>query len=331
MTLGAALRLALAIVFIANASQAQEDDNYNRTAARHLALEGSELYDAGQYDQARDRFHRAYELYEAPTLSLWLGHSLRQLGRWKEAEEWYVTTAAWQLAPDAPPAFREAVSEAESTLTKLRAKMPKLRVVVAGAKPEQLVVTLDGVELPRALLGVHQPVDPGPHALEARANGRLVAREAVDLTAFEQRDVALDASLRASTPPPSATLEAQADPVQADSEPKHRFDWRTPSLVGAFAVGGVGVGVGIWKGLSATQAHNRLENDVCDGNLCPSDELEDFRSARTASTVGYIAGAIGVGTGVGLLLLTEPAPAEQETAWIEPWLGYKAAGFSGRF
>src|SRR5689334_5824751 len=63
---------------------AQEDDPLKRSAARDLAIQGAEAYDAGDFSTALDRFTRASALVSAPTLLVMQARSFLALGRWLE-------------------------------------------------------------------------------------------------------------------------------------------------------------------------------------------------------------------------------------------------------
>ena len=101
------------------------------------------------------------------------------------------------------------------------------------------------------------------------------------------------------------------------------------------SVGAVGVGAGAVTGLMALSRHSAAE-EACLDHKCvsgtPGDEdANAFHSLRTASTICYAVGALGVGVGVTLLLTAAPDAEGNRTANVSPYLGSGSAGLAGRF
>ena len=55
---------------------ARAEDAETRTAARDLATQGAQAFDAGRYAEAGDFFRRAHELVHAPSILLMQARSL---------------------------------------------------------------------------------------------------------------------------------------------------------------------------------------------------------------------------------------------------------------
>jgi hypothetical protein len=132
-------------------------------------------------------------------------------------------------------------------------------------------------------------------------------------------------------------LVPTAPPPEADqSHPLPPLMW-----VG-FGVGAVGLGLGT---VFALQAKSKTDdgNGKCDQagpdgqkNWCNASEgaaasslYGDARTDRTIAIVGFVAGGIGVATGVTMLILA--SQHKKETAGVVPWVGLGSAGMSGRF
>ncbi|HMJ13310.1 MAG TPA: hypothetical protein VK524_17940 [Polyangiaceae bacterium] len=312
-------------------ARAQEVDDTTKNAARELAHRAAAAYDRGDYKTAQDLFHRAHTLVPAPTLSLREARALEKLGRLVEAVEAYVRTVRAPLDAQAPDAFKQAVQQAQDELTKIRPRVPQLRIVVERAAPgDTLNVTLDGKPLQRALIGVEMPINPGAHEISvstnsgAGARARLTLREAETQVATLKLEpgasadtgrILTDASLRPDTMPERDAGSAQ----------------RTWAYVG-FGVGGAGLGTGVIAGLLAANRHSSAQDNCPDGKCAPGSsgakDVEAFRSLRTVSTVSYLFGIAGVGAGVTLLLT---APKRAEAGQLRPFVGIGRLGVQGRF
>lgn len=318
---------------LATSARAQEPDDATKNAARELATQAGDAFRNGDYDKAQDLYRRAYALIPAPSLSVREGRALEKLGRLVEAAEAYVRTVRTPLGDKPPQAFKDAVKEASDALAKLRPRIPKLTVMVKG-KDSSLEVTVDGKPLPRALVGVGAPVNPGSHDVAASTADGRSAKGKVTLEEGGKKTLELDlgpAPAGAAAPPPPGVkpvhVTAGKDDVKADAGASS--SQRTWAYV-ALGAGAAGVGVGIATGLMATARHSSAE-DACPDGKCPAgssamDDVDAFRTLRTVSTIGYVVGAVGVGAGV-TLWLTSP----KEEVAIGPTIGPLSAGVRGRF
>jgi hypothetical protein len=73
--------------------------------------------------------------------------------------------------------------------------------------------------------------------------------------------------------------------------------------------------------------------DACPASTCGSgakEQLDAYHRAATLSTVGLVVAIAGVGTG-GVLLLTRQRPKAPSQAFLAPYVGAGAAGFTGAF
>src|SRR5262249_45342792 len=152
--------LALALLLVPAAASAQISDA-DKAGARALAQQGQDALDAKDYATAADRFARARELVPAPTLSLGLARAQVGLGRWIAAQEPYTRLLRESVPANAPPAFAKALADARKELDALEPRIPSIVINVKGAPTFE--VLLDGQPVPRALVGVNRPVDPGDH------------------------------------------------------------------------------------------------------------------------------------------------------------------------
>jgi hypothetical protein len=323
----ARVSIALAIALGAHSAAAQDDQT--RATARELAQRASEAYEAGDFHTAQDLFHRAYTLVAAPTLSLREARALVKLSRLVEALEAYARTTRTKLDESATQPFRDAVDTAAKELEELRPRVPLLKILVSGnVHREQVSVTLDGKPVNSALIGVASPVNPGSHALIATAPGGAQASGSVDINEGETKQVTLKISQSGGSvsTATTASTSASGDQTRAGSSTK------VLAYV-ALGVGVVGAGTGVATGLMATSRHSKLESE-CPNQVCPAGsqgekDLDAFRNLRTISTIGYVVGAVGVGAGITLLVLS-PSQKPSELH-VSAYLGPNSLGLKGVF
>jgi hypothetical protein len=221
---------ALAFGSLFCVSPAHAEDAETRTAARDLATQGGQAFDAGHYEQASDFFLRAYELVHAPSIALMHARSLAKLGRLLEAIDVYEQTARSKLAPGAPDAYVKAVATARTEVEDVRRRVPRLKLsllhVDASETPE---VSIDDRPSPAALLGVDRPMNPGAHRIVVSVAGQVRATRELSLEEGKSYGVELDVATEpadtAPAPPPQpapsspSAVAPEAPPNTNTSEP----------------------------------------------------------------------------------------------------------------
>jgi hypothetical protein len=200
-----------------------------------------------------------------------------------------------------------------------------------GDEVPGVAVSVDGAALVDHLGGGALPVDPGEHTFTFDAAGRTTERKLVVVEGVKlRREVIVLGAPAPATSPPTAQRSETTTGTPANGG---GGTMRLLSFV-AGGVGVVGLGIGIGAGVAATSKHSTLEGECPHAPSCPtsaSGDLDSFHTLRTASTVSYVIGAVGL-VGGGVLYLTAPSvKASAATAWIRPWLGLGSAGLSGRF
>lgn len=327
--------LALACAFEAQGTvcHAQAD----KVDARALAGEGAKAYQEGRWADAIDLFTRAESLIHAPPHLLYIARAQKQTGLLVQARENLLAIVREELAPSAPHAFHQAQEDARSELKDVEGRLPYVTLTLKGAGSASVTLTQDGNKIPSALVGIPRPVDPGSHTFEAAA-GSLKGRVSVDVKEGEKKRVTLEltaselppaapptpappvtTSAPASTAPPAASAEAPppaSPPPESDTGGGGGGGGGSGLLIGSlvgFGVGAVGIGVGTVFTLSAaskkSQSDDLYNNNNC-AKFCSADiqsqvkDLDDqSSSAQTLGLVGFIAGGVGIATGVTLLVL----------------------------
>jgi hypothetical protein len=314
-----------------------------KAGARAAAQAGADAFDQGRYDEAIDLFSRAEAVVHAPPHLLYIARAQTKLGRLVRAQDTYLKIVRERLAADAPAPFKEAWAAADRELDALEPRIPQITIRVEGAANGDVDVTLDGRSVPKALLGIAQPVDPGPHELRAEAGQGRTAARSVRLTTGARESVTLTLP-----PPPSSapsptfapTLSPRPETPRA-SAPQSRGFFAQPAVAyGALGVGVVGLGVG--TGFLVAYLGTRDDADRGYDNCPPScstekrnrvDEL-DSKAARqgTTATIGMVVGGLGVATGATLLVLQRRGrPNAQQGLVLGPYLAGNGVGLWGRY
>jgi hypothetical protein len=341
--------LALALVLTdARPLFAQTDDE--RAGARAAAEAGANAFMERRWADAIDLFARAESLVHSPVHYLYMARAYERLGRLVKARESYIKVANEPVPPGAPEVLREARDDAEKELRQLEPRIPYVSVVVQGAGASSVTVTMDGVQVPPALIGVPRPVDPGEHKFQAFADGMESAISGTTLNEGRQETVVL--TLVALAPGATPTMlpaapGSQQEPPPSMPPPQDAAEDQGSGKSGLKVAGFVSLGVGV-AGLAAgtvfgLQAKSKREqaDDLCRGpsRECLTadqpriDRLDDeATSANTMSIVGFVVGGVGVATGITLLILAgkSSSTAEDRSA-VRPWIGLGSAGVSGRF
>jgi hypothetical protein len=166
-----------------------------------------------------------------------------------------------------------------------------------------------------ASLGVPIPMDPGKHSLIVDAPGHEA--QTIEIALVEGAQQLVEVAPGPEKPPPSSS-SVPANALAPDSRLRSpRHDAKT---VG-FVIGGAGVlglGVGAVAGMMAL-GKQRAAEDGCDyvRRTCTQQGIDAASAGHTlavVSTVGWIAGAVGVGAGTYFVLTSSRARPETALA-----------------
>ncbi len=216
------LALALAFPLVASGALAQSDSD--RAAARQLAETAVKLKGEGKYAEALDKLQRAQSLVDAPTHLLLIAETQAALGQLVESAETYRKLTRLSIDAKAPAAFKKAQEQGARELAELEPKIPLLTLSVDPPNAAELVVKLDGVVVPAALIGVERPTNPGAHRVEVTATGFEPQQLTVSLSqgARKSEKVALKAGTAAAAvvpPPPVSSSAAPPQPPENHARP----------------------------------------------------------------------------------------------------------------
>jgi hypothetical protein len=329
---------------------ASAQSGQDRADARAAAQEGLNAFREERWADCSDLFGRAESLMHAPPHLLYSARCNAKLGHYVAARELYRKILGENLTADAPPAFRGAQASAKDELVDVEPKLARLKIVVQGADGKPVSVTMDGVAVPAAVIGIPRQVDPGEHALLATAEGLASDTVKVTLAEKEQKEVVLElVPSKAQPASDAAGAESGAGTASASTALGPAQDLGRPGKPGlrigsyvAFGVGAVGLAAGTVFTLRSRSKRSEVEG-LCGAsfNNCPTDQREKVNSLNDEATtsytlglVGFGVGVVGVGAGVALFILSsgkKPDGGPTAGVSLQPWVAPNGAGVVGRF
>jgi hypothetical protein len=286
-----------------------EPDPSTRAAARKIATDGVSALQQGNAELASQKLEKAFELLPAPSIALWSARALAKRGLLVEASERYLQAGRLPPSEGNEQAVQaQAQKDAARELAELSPRIPKLIIALDGAQPSEVSLDLDGKALSAALIGEEQPANPGAHKLTGTRGAERV-EQTFSLAEAQKSQISLRFQQVAPptpvAPPASAPLVTPPLAAAPLAEPSNRGHSNTLAYV-ALAVGGAGIATGAITGAIALGKRSDLDdNPACkDGHCLPSvrGDVDSFRTMRTISSIGFIAGGVCAGAGVVLLL-----------------------------
>lgn len=170
----------------ANPDAAADADADARTAeARALFEEGLGLAAEERFEEAAERFRRAYQLRPASPIAFNLGNALVEGGHLVEGTEMLRQVTR---DPDGSSDLRE---RAQWIIDNAEPRIGSILVQVTGHL-DDVIVQVAGAPLARASYGVPVSADPGPTDVEALRGTETVASASVDVSEGGQAEVSLD-------------------------------------------------------------------------------------------------------------------------------------------
>jgi hypothetical protein len=310
---------AAVIVLLAASNALARSSDADRAAARELAQEGQQALDRRDYAVAADRFGRADSLVHAPTLLLALARAQIGLGLLIEAHENYARIQREGVAPGAPKPWLRAYEDAAKEIDAVAARLPWVVIRITGANNPD--VTLDGVQVSAAAIGVKRPVNPGRHEVRASAPGSQSFKKSFAVVDGQTVTVDIDLDVAPAPPMPPTTAPAVTAPSATPGTV-----WPTAGYA-ALGIGAAGIVVGSVAGGMFLAKRAELARDCPDSHCTPGEErtVAEYGRLGAISSVGFVVGAVGLTTGVALLLSAPRAtrdtgrgPAVEWAAYLQP-------------
>jgi len=326
--------LCLSLALIGTTGTSSAESAAERETARALMREGDAAQDRLDHAAALEAYGAAHAIMQVPTTGIAVAQAQADLGHLVEARDMALAVMRMPVRPDEPNAFSEARAEASELAAALAPRIPSLAITVEGAPQDRSQVSVDGVPLARALIGVPHRINPGKHVISAAAPGFAEARAEIELPESTARTL----SLRLEPSPDSGAVSASPVAPSPDSSPaagqgaKRKL---SPLVYVGFGVGAAGVALGSVAGIVSMSKTSSLE-DRCPGGDCPESAGGDLDAANTwanLSNAGFFVGVIGLGVGVyGVLSSKGARPTElTRTGSVEPIAGTRFVGLRGRF
>ncbi len=329
----------LAFTMLAPAAGAQEEPlAADVAAARALGQEGVKLADAGNCSEALNKLERAEKMFHAPTTLGRLGECQVMMGKLVEGTENLHRVVRETLSPTAPLVFSQAQERARKVLATAKPRIAKLKIAVAAPSDAQIVVKVDGENVPIANLNTNRPIDPGEHVVEVSAPGFKHALAKISLGEGAVDSVALTLEVDPNAPKrlPASIPALHADAGPNSGPPTGASRSRAPAYL-VLGLGAAGVGVGAVFGALALGKKQDLSS-ACKDNVCSSEQqntIDSGKTLATVSTVGFGVGVVGLGIGTFLLLTGGPSASSstraQERSRVVPVIGSDRVGLSGTF
>ena len=281
-----------------------------KSAARDAATAGIHAFQEGDYDRALDLLRKAEAIVHAPPHLIYIARAHAAKREFVLARETLMILTNEELAPDAPSAFRDAQTAGHALKAEIEPKIGRVSIHVegpSGQPPDKtLVVTVDGKEVPSAIVGLPYPVDPGERAIEAQSES--AHSEVVTITVAEGQSQEVTLRLVTDeavlTPPPEPPPKAPPPPQPPEPAPRKV----SPLVFVGFGTAAVGVIVGAISGGLSLAKTGDTKAAHCTGNACTPAAAPGLDEANTLANVSNVAfGVAALGVAVGIYgLLTPP-------------------------
>jgi hypothetical protein len=289
---------ALAVTLPARVACAQDKNELSK--ARAQFQRAIELEQAGNYTTALETFRSVGEVRMTPQVRFHIATCEEKLGRLVTA------LGGYQLAfADADSVGEDFKAEVEGAVTRLQGSIPKLSIK-RGAGGEAAEIQLDGVALGASSVGVAVPLDPGPHAITARAPNFLPFSQTVTIAENEQKTV-------------EVALLPEPEPERAAPPPMERSRSKTvPYVVGSIGVASL-IGSGVLFGLRQSTLSDLESKCGATRQNCPNSargEVSNLSLYNTTAQIALGVGVVGIGTAVGILIWQKRHPLQSASGMM---------------
>lgn len=297
--------------------------------AQSLFLEGKAELDAGKPREALGAFRASYETVASPNSHLFVARCLSAMGDHAAAYREYALVsegAAREAVHDAKYAATQTAAEAEKA--ELRSKLGFVVVRLTDAPPDASV-DVGGLSLSPSELVAPVAVNPGLVEVVGSSQASARIQSLVMIAAGEEKEVAL-AFTAVAEPAPGGDLLLDTSATDEISRKRMR--------TAAFIAGGVGAAGLVTFAVAGSMARSQYSTlqDECAGP-CPQrqSDIDAGRRSQTIANIGLAVGAVGLGTGTVLYLVSRPKaqdstvgaaslpPLTAEVAAGPSWLGVR--------
>lgn len=292
--------------------------------AQNQFLEGKAALDSNQPQAALEAFRASYEAVASPNSHLFMARCLSALGDYAGAyREYALVSEEAQREAAQDPKYVATAKAAVEEQTELRQKLGFIIVRLAEVPPEA-TVTLGELRLSPDALLAPIPVNPGLVEVKASAPSSAPTQSLVMIAAGEEKEVSLSLAPVVASEPMQGQF--MLDTSAADEASRKRL--RTA----AFVAGGVGAAGLVTFAVAGSMARSQYSTlqDEC-GGPCPASRQSDIdagRRSQTIANIGLAVGAVGLGAGTVLYLVSRPKAQDSTVgaASVPPLTAEVAAG-----
>lgn len=282
--------------------------------AQALFLEARAALEEGKNEAALEAFRASYGVVASPNSHLFVARCLATLGDAAGAyREFGLVIEEARQAAAHDPKYAPTAEAAAAEQAELREKVGFVTVRLENAAADTLV-NVAGETIPAQGLG-EIVVNPGLVEVSAGSATQLVMMGPGD-----RREVVLTLAPAA----PVFALETAPDTTLDPEASRKRM--RTAAYI-AGGLGAAGLATFAVAGSMARSQYATLQ-DEC-GGPCPASRQSDIdagRRSQTIANVGLAVGAVGLGTGTVLYLMSRPKPQETPSDTAPSFEAEVAAG-----
>ncbi len=296
-------------------------------AAEALFVEGKKLVQQGKYAEACPKFA------ESNRLDRGAGTLIHLADCYEKTKQ---TASAWATYKEAASAAQALGRQDWEKLANKRANaleptLAKLTIKVTEPA-DKIEVARDGTAVSQASWGVALPIDSGAHTIEASAPGRKPFKTSVTIAKDGDKAEVTVPKLDAEDKPAVAATSPPTPATTTTPPPARGGDDGSGQRTLGFIVGGVGlvgVGVGAVTGLMAMSKNNQSKDKCPNAGACADragvDANDSAKTLGLVSTIGFIAGGVGLAAGAFLIFTAGPSKTGLR---VVPTAGPKDAGLS---
>lgn len=290
------------ILMMAGHARADEPSQIDKEAARTSLEQGDERMKVEDWEGALEAYRRADDIMGVPTTSIEVGRAALKLGRLVLAYSAFRRAAKYPKKSGEPTPFTAARKEAKKLAKEIKPRIPRLTLEVDGVDPDvEVEVLID--EEPIDAWARPMGIDPGMHAITARATGYEPASRDIVMQEGEKRTVTLELV-------PLGDMNPDQPISPGDTEDD---TWWTVAVVG-LTVGGASLIAGaITGGLSLSDAS--AVKDQCVDNRCPpeaEDQLNRSQTLAHVSTTTLIVGGVAAALGITAIVIASSGDGDDE-------------------
>jgi hypothetical protein len=303
---------------------AAEKDELSQARAKFQ--QATEMEQAGNFANALQVFREVGQVRMTPQVRFHIASCEEKLGKLVAALGGY--ELALSEAESLGPEFQR---EVEARASALRSRIPKL-VIERGEGAKATTIELDGVSLGASSIGVEVPLDPGPHAIQAKAPGHKQFSSTVEIAEGEVKRITVELEPLAS----EAAETEPGEPAPVGPAPGPRHTLVLPIGIGAVAASAAGwITTGVLYVLQRnkeselqalcgkdTDCMNSIPRPLTREEGAKARSLNDkMHSYNNAVIIGAVTSGVLTVTGgamiaLDLLVLSKPkANPQTNTAW----------------